>query len=163
MVKVHSELSMPRSQKHSNRDHAHQHQLSGTGQRVIAADFEALLTLRCLPNKRTSSNSMKNVFLNLSLMLAAVLTIFVAEVTQRLTRMLAQEDLLQSCVQVSQQAVNQRFLGFPSVLFERLFYGTATINAGSSIIAAASVQLARGYFEHVWLPTVQPWKPYSAS
>jgi len=39
-----------------------------------------------------------------------------------LTRMLAREDLLWcKAVQVSQQAVSQRFLSFPSVLFERLF------------------------------------------
>jgi len=57
-------------------------------------------------------------------MLAAVLTMLWRQVpsVQELTRMLAREDLLWSkAVEVSQQAVSQRFVSFPAQLFERLF------------------------------------------
>ena len=62
--------------------------------------------------------------LNLPLMVAAVLTLLwpdVAGVTE-LTRMLAREGFLWcKPTKVSQQAISQRFLSFPSGLFEKIF------------------------------------------
>ena len=61
--------------------------------------------------------------LSLPLMVAAVLTLIWRQVPSvgELTRLLAREDLLWSkAVQVSQQAVSQRFLAFPAELFERV-------------------------------------------
>ena len=61
--------------------------------------------------------------LNLPLMVAAVLTIMWRHVpsVRELTRMLAREDLLWcQAVNVSQQALSQRFLVFPAELFERV-------------------------------------------
>ncbi|NJN99859.1 MAG: IS4 family transposase, partial [Anaerolineales bacterium] len=59
--------------------------------------------------------------LNLPLMVAAVLTMLWRQVpsVHELNRMLAREDLLWGqAVKVSQQAMSQRFLSFPAVLFE---------------------------------------------
>ena len=67
---------------------------------------------------------MRDRILNLSLMLAAVLTLLWRQVpgVQELTRLLAREDLLWCrATKVSQQALSERFLTFPSELFERVF------------------------------------------
>ena len=56
-------------------------------------------------------------------MVAAVLTMLWRQVpsVHELTRMLAREDLLWcEAVNVSQQALSQRFLAFPAALFERV-------------------------------------------
>lgn len=66
---------------------------------------------------------LRSRILSLPLMVAAVLTILWRQVPSvgELTRMLAREDLLWcQAVKVSQQALSQRFLGFPAELFERV-------------------------------------------
>lgn len=58
-------------------------------------------------------------------MVGAVLTLIWLQVpsVQELTRMLQQHELLWGkAVLVSQQALSQRFLGFPAELFERVFH-----------------------------------------
>jgi len=67
---------------------------------------------------------MRSRILALPLMVAAVLTLLWRQVpsVNELARMLAREDLLWSkAVQVSQQALSQRFLAFPAELFERVY------------------------------------------
>lgn len=92
-------------------------------------------------------------------MLAAVLTMLWRQVpsVHELTRMLAREDLLWcKAVKVSQQAVSQRFVSFPSVLFERLFMELLPQlqqrwqQRGRRPLAA-SVQVAKQQFEQVWI------------
>lgn len=64
---------------------------------------------------------LRSRILNLPLMVAAVLTMLWRQVpsVHELTRMLAREDLLWcEAVNVSQQALSQRFLAFPATLFE---------------------------------------------
>jgi hypothetical protein len=66
---------------------------------------------------------LRSRILNLPLMVAAVLTIMWRQVpsVRELTRLLAREDLLWcQAVNVSQQALSQRFLVFPAELFERV-------------------------------------------
>lgn len=73
--------------------------------------------------------------LNLTLMVAAVLTLIWRQVPSvgELTRMLEQEELLWGkAVQVSQQALSQRFLSFPAELFEGVFHRTSR-DAGNSV------------------------------
>src|SRR4028118_404529 len=63
---------------------------------------------------------LRDRILNLSLMVAAVLTLLWRQVAsvQELNRLLAREDLLWCrATKVSQQALSQRFLAFPSKLF----------------------------------------------
>jgi hypothetical protein len=67
---------------------------------------------------------LRDRILNLPLMVAAVLTLLWRDVAgvRELSRMLAREGFLWcSPIQVSQQAVSQRFLTFPSQLFEGVF------------------------------------------
>ena len=62
--------------------------------------------------------------LTLPLMIALVMTILWRQVpsVRELTRMLAREDLLWCrAVNVSQQALSERFLVFPAELFERVY------------------------------------------
>ncbi len=146
--------------KRSNRDHAHQHQYPGPDNEVIAADLQALLTPGLYAQQAYFRQlGMRERILNLPLMLAAVLTLLWRQVpsVQELTRMLAREDLLWcKAVQVSQQAVSQRFLSFPSVLFERLFMELLPQlqqrwQQRFKRPLPASVQLAREHFERVWI------------
>ena len=67
---------------------------------------------------------MRSRILTLPLMVALVLTILWRQVpsVRELTRMLAREDLLWcKAVNVSQQALSERFLVFPASLFERVY------------------------------------------
>ena len=150
---------MPKS-KRSNRDHAHQHQYPGPDNAVIAADLQALLTPALYAQQAYYRQlGMRDRILNLSLMLAAVLTLLWRQVpsVQELTRMLAREDLLWcKAIQVSQQALSQRFLSFPAVLFERLFMELLPQlqhrwQQRLKRPLALSVQLAREHFERVWI------------
>jgi len=92
-------------------------------------------------------------------MLAAVLTLLWRSVpsVQELTSMLAREDWLWcKAVEVSQQAVSQRFLSFPAQLFERLFVELLPQlqqrwQQRTKRPLAASVQLARQQFERIWI------------
>lgn len=71
------------------------------------------------------SLGLRDRILTLPLMIAAVLTLIWRQVpsVQELTRMLDQQELLWGrAVKVSQQALSQRFLSFPAVLFERVFH-----------------------------------------
>ncbi|OBQ32327.1 MAG: hypothetical protein AN485_21770 [Anabaena sp. MDT14b] len=98
---------------------------------VIAKQLEALLT----PAITNQENYYKKLglrerILNLPLMMAAVLTLLWRDVAgvREVTRMLARDGFLWcNPTKVSQQAVSQRFLTFPSELFEKVrTYATGT-------------------------------------
>jgi hypothetical protein len=146
--------------KRTNRDHAHQSQTPSLDNKVIAADLEALLTPALYAQQKYYRLlGMRERVLNLSLMLAAVLTMVWRNVpsVQELTRMLARENLLWSkAVEVSQQALSQRFLSFPSELFERVFFDLlpqleARWQQRMQRPLAQSVQFAKARFERVWI------------
>jgi hypothetical protein len=146
--------------KRTNRDHAHQSQTPSLNNEVIAADLEALLTPALYAQQKYYRLlGMRVRVLNLSLMLAAVLTMVWRNVpsVQELTRMLARENLLWSkAVEVSQQALSQRFLSFPSELFERVFFDLlpqleARWQQRMQRPLADSVQFAKAQFERVWI------------
>ncbi len=87
---------MPKS-KRRNPDHTRKHHYPGPDNEVIAADLEALLTPALHAQQAYIRQlGLRNRILNLSLMLAAVLTLLWRQVpsVQELTRMLAREDLL---------------------------------------------------------------------
>jgi Transposase DDE domain len=146
--------------KRSNRDHARQHQFPGPDNEVIAADLEALLTPALFAQQAYYRQlGLRDRLLNLSLMLAAVLTMLWRNVpsVQELTRLLARENLLWcKAVAVSQQAVSQRFLSFPSGLFERVFFDVLPAlqqrwQQRHNRPLAASVQFAKAQFAQVWI------------
>lgn len=150
---------MPKS-KRRNPDHAHKYQSPGPDNEVIAADLEALLTPALYAQQAYIRQlGLRNRILNLSLMLAAVLTLVWRGVpsVQELTRMLAREDLLWcKAVEVSQQAVSQRFLSFPAKLFERLLMEILPRlqqrwQQRTQRPLAVSVELSRKRFERIWI------------
>ena len=102
---------------------------------------------------------LRSRILNLPLMVAAVLTMVWRQVpsVHELTRMLAREDLLWcQAVKVSQQALSQRFLSFPAVLFEGVLkellpHLDQHWQARQRRPLPESVAYARRYFEHIWI------------
>ncbi len=96
--------------------------------------------------------------LNLPVMVASVLILLWRQVTSvhELTRMIAREDLFWSGpVQVSQQALSKRFLSFPAVLFERIFFDLLPQLRQRALERkrplAKSVQQATLYFENIYV------------
>ncbi len=109
----------------SNRDHAKKTLRPMVEDEVIADQLSALLTPAITGQENYYRQlGLRDRILNLPLMMAAVLTLLwrdVAGVTE-LTRMLAREGFLWCRPKiVSQQAISQRFLTFPYVLFEKVF------------------------------------------
>ena len=111
--------------KNRNPDHVRRRNVPGPDNEVIEAQLLALIG-PAVTNQLAYYRQLglRSRILNLPLMVAAVLTILWRQVpsVRELTRMLAREDLLWcQAVQVSQQALSQRFLVFPAELFERVF------------------------------------------
>lgn len=96
--------------------------------------------------------------LNLTLMVAAVLTLIWRQVpsVQELTRMLEQQELLWGrAVKVSQQALSQRFLSFPACMFERVFHDLlpslqARWQTRQQRPVPAAVKWARNNYKQIW-------------
>ena len=112
---------MAHSQK-SIRDHARRHQQPQIDNAVIAEQIEQLVSPAVLAQAGYYRElGLRCRVLSLPLMVAAVLTLLWRQVpsVHELVRLLAREDLLWcKAVKVSQQALSQRFLEFPSQLFE---------------------------------------------
>jgi hypothetical protein len=114
---------MAHSQK-SIRDHARNRSHPNVDNEVISRQLEDLVK-PCVYNQLAYYRSlgMRARILSLPLMLAAVLTLVWRQVpsVRELNRMLARENLLWAkATKVSQQALSQRLLTFPSSMFERL-------------------------------------------
>jgi hypothetical protein len=111
--------------KRLNRDHAKKTQRPMVEDRVIAEHLTALIT----PTIKSQSQHFRELglrdrILTLPLMVAAVLTLLWRDVpgVSELTRLLETEGFLWcGKIKVSQQALSQRFLTFPAILFERIF------------------------------------------
>jgi hypothetical protein len=127
---------------------------------TISSQLKALLTPAITRQEKYYRQlGLRDRILNLPLMVAAVLTLLwrdVAGVTE-LTRMLAREGFLWcSPKTVSQQAIAQRFLSFPSQLFEKVFkdllpHLKASWYTRNSRPLAESVQFTLSKFEKVWV------------
>jgi len=145
---------MPKSR---NPDHAHRHQYPGLDNDNCSRSKALLTPALYAQQAYIRQLGLRNRILNLSLMLAVTLLWRGVPSVHELTRMLAREDLLWcKAVQVSQQAVSQRFLSFPSVLFERLFMELLPQleprwQQRSRRPLATSVQFAREHFKRVWI------------
>jgi hypothetical protein len=151
---------MAKKSKRSNRDHAHKQQCPSRSNEAIVEQLQALLT-PAVNNQRLYFRSLglRNRILNLSLMLAAVLTMLWRQVpsVQELTRMLAREDLLWcKATIVSQQALSQRFLSFPATLFEQVFFDLLPQfkqrwKQREQRPLPKSVEYARHHFDNIWI------------
>lgn len=145
--------------KRLNRDHAKKTQRPMVEDRVIAEHLSALLT----PTIKSQSRYFRELrlrdrILTLPLMVAAVLTLLWRDVpgVSELTRLLETEGFLWcEKIKVSQQALSQRFLSFPAILFERIF---AEILPNLKVRCSnrqnrplpESVQFTLSKFKHIW-------------
>jgi hypothetical protein len=115
---------MPKRPK-QNSDHSHRHHTPTIDNEAISSHLEALLTPAVFAqHKYYKQLGCRDRILNLSLMVAAVLTLLWRQVpgVQELNRLLAREGFLWCQVtKVTQQSLSERFLVFPSELFERVF------------------------------------------
>lgn len=150
---------MSQSRK-SNRDHAKKKQRPMVEDEVITEQLEALLT-PAITNQENYYRKLglRERILNLPLMMAAVLTLLWRDVAgvRELTRMLARDGFLWcSPTKVSQQAISQRFLTFPSELFEKVFKDLlpslrTAWHSRKKRPLPESIQFTLSKFEKIWI------------
>lgn len=127
---------------------------------VIAEQLERLLT-PAITNQENYYRKLglRDRILNLPLMMAAVLTLLWRDVAgvRELTRMLARDGFLWcNPTKVSQQAVSQRFLTFPSELFEQVFKDLLPAlrtawHSRNKRPLPESIQFSLSKFEKIWI------------
>ncbi|MBW4450033.1 MAG: IS4 family transposase [Spirirestis rafaelensis WJT71-NPBG6] len=150
---------MPKRTKR-NPDHVQRHNTPTLDNQAIANQLEALLT-PALANQQKyyKQLGLRDRVLNLSLMVAAVLTLLWRQVpgVQELTRLLAREDLLWCrATRITQQSLSERFLVFPAELFERVFKDLLpqlqhNWQQRTQRPLPDSVKFARTKFERIWI------------
>jgi hypothetical protein len=144
----------------TNRDHAKRKQRPMVEDKVIAEQLTALFKpIITSQSKFFRELGLRDRIITLPLMVAAVLTLLwrdVAGVTE-LNRLLESEGFLW-CPQtkVSQQALSQRFLTFPAVLFERIYQEIVPKlkirwSSRQKRPLPESVQFALSKFEKIWI------------
>jgi DDE family transposase len=146
--------------KTRNPDHVRRKNVPGPDNEAIEAQLTELVS-PAVANQLAYYRQLglRSRILNLPLMVAAVLTILWRQVpsVHELTRMLAREDLLWcQAVKVSQQALSQRFLSFPAVLFEGMLKELLPQlhprwQERQRRPLPESVAYARQYFEQIWV------------
>jgi hypothetical protein len=150
---------MPKRPK-QNSDHARRHHTPTIDNEAIASHLEALLTPAIFAQQKYYKQlGLRDRVLNLSLMVAAVLTLLWRQVpgVEELTRLLAREGLLWCRVtKVAQQSLSERFLVFPAELFERVFKDLLPqlqLNWQQRLRRplSDSVKFAQANFEHIWI------------
>jgi hypothetical protein len=151
---------MATRKRRPNRDHARKLQRPSISDEVIEADLMALLTPAIDAQQSYYRQlGLRNRLLTLPLMMAAVLALLWRQVpsVHELTRLLAREDLLWcKATPVSQAALSQRFLEFPAVLFERVFFDLLPLLQQRWIERhrrplPESITYARQHFGHLWI------------
>ena len=114
------------AKKPRNADHVRHRNTPQADNEAITEHLKGLLSPAIYAQSAYyRSLGLRDRILNLSLMVAAILTLIWRQVPSvgELTRMLEQKELLWGkAVIVSQQGLSQRFLSFPSELFERVFH-----------------------------------------
>ena len=111
---------MPKTAKR-NSDHAQRHNTPTIDNEAISQQLKTLLTPAIFAQQKYYKQlGLRDRVLNLSLMVAAVLTLLWRQVpgVQELNRLLARENLLWCrATNIAQQSLSQRFLVFPAELF----------------------------------------------
>lgn len=150
---------MPK-RKNRNPDHVQRHNTPTLNNEAIAAQLKALLTPAIAAQQKYYKQlGLRNRVINLSLMVAAVLTLLWRQVpsVQELTRLLAREDLLWCrATKVAQQSLSERFLVFPAELFEGVFKDLLpqlqhNWQQRTQRPLPDSIKFARGNFERIWI------------
>jgi hypothetical protein len=143
-----------------NPDHVKRHNTPTINNEVISQQLQALLTPAIAGQQKYYKQlGLRDRIINLSLMVAAVLTLLWRQVpsVQELTRLLAREDLLWCRVtKVAQQSLAERFLVFPAELFERVFKDLIPqlqLNWQQRLRRPLpdSVKFSLRNFEHIWI------------
>jgi hypothetical protein len=145
--------------KRLNRDHAKKKQRPMVEDRVIAEHLTSLLT----PTIKSQSSFVRELglrerILTLPLMVAAVLTLLWRDVpgVTELSRLLETEGFLWcGRTKVSQQALSQRFLTLPAILFERILIEILPKlklrwSSRHNRPLPESVQFTLSKFENIW-------------
>ncbi len=142
------------------RDHAKKTQRPMVEDRVIAEHLTALLTPAITSQSRFFRElGLRERILTLPLMVAAVMTLLWRDVpgVTELTRLLEKEGFLWcKRTKVSQQALSQRFLTFPAILFEKIFHEIlpklkARWSARHNRPLPQSVQFTLSKFDKIWI------------
>lgn len=150
---------MPKRTKR-NSDHVQRHNTPTLDNEAIANQLKALLTPAIATQQKYYKQlGLRNRVLNLSLMVATVLTLLWRQVpgVQELTRLLAREDLLWCrATNVSQPSLSERFLVFPAELFERVFKDLLpqlqqNWQHRTQRPLPDSVKFTRANFERIWI------------
>jgi DDE family transposase len=146
--------------KRINRDHAKKKNSPQIENEAIANHLEDLLIPAMAAQKTFYRQlNLRDRILTLPLMMAAILSLLwrnVAGVTE-LTRLLNREGFLwYEPSEISQQALSQRFLTFPAVLFEKVFKELLPHFRRSWLMRKSrplpdSVQFALKNFENIWI------------
>jgi len=146
--------------KSRNPDHVRRTNVPGPSNEVITERLTMLVkpVIESLAEE-CRQLGVRDRILNFPRLVAMVLTILWRQVPSRreLTRLVRREDLLWSEAEdVSQVAVNNRFLTFPAILFERLTNALLpTLNARwlsrTNRPLPVSIAAARPYFDHIWM------------
>ena len=148
------------TKKPRNPDHVRRRNTPQADNKAITEHLQNLLSPAIYAqNAYYRSLGLRERILNLTLMVAAVLTLIWRQVpsVQELTRMLEQEELLWGqAIKVSQQALSQRFLGFPAVLFERVFHDLLPLlqarwHTRQQRPVPIAVKWAKKYFDQIWI------------
>lgn len=148
------------SKKRINRDHAKKKNCPQVENEAIANYLEDLLIPAMAAQKTFYRQlNLRDRILTLPLMMAAILSLLwrdVAGVTE-LTRLLNREGFLWCQPQnISQQALSQRFLTFPAILFEKVFKELLPHFRQKWLMRKSrplpdSVQFALKNFENIWI------------
>ena len=148
------------SKKRINRDHAKKKNRPQVENEAIANYLEDLLIPAMAAQKTFYRQlNLRDRILTLPLMMAAILSLLwrsVPGVTE-LTRLLNKEGFLWCQPQeISQQALSQRFLTFPSILFEKVFKELLPHFRQKWLMRKSrplphSVQFALKNFENIWI------------
>lgn len=113
------------SKKKINSDHVRRRNRPTESEEVMEQKIEELLSPSVFSQEAYyRSLGMRSRILNLSLMVAAMVTLLWRQVpsVHELTKMLNREDLLWcKAVKVRQQSLSERLLVFPATLFERVY------------------------------------------
>ncbi len=146
--------------KTRNPDHVRRKNVPGPDNEAIETQLSELIS-PAVANQQAYYRQLglRSRILNLPLMVAAVLTMLWRQVpsVHEMTRMLAREDLLWcQAVKVSQQALSQRFLSFPAILFEQVLKELLPQlqqrwHQRQGRPLPESVRAAQQHFEHIWV------------
>ena len=145
---------------HRNPDHVQRHNTPSPNNDAIANHLEALLTPAIWAQQAYYRQlGLRDRILNLPMMVAVVLTLLWRQVAgvHELTRLLTRENLLWCrATKVTQQALSERFLTFPTAIFERVFKDLLPQLQQNWLQRDKrplpnSIKFALGYFERIWV------------